>query len=49
MKYPSSKNYTEAEDKKYIIHHRENTTLGDRKEPKSLRTQLLIQNKTKSC
>ena len=48
MKFFNGKSYVEVKDHRYKIHPTENTILGFRDEPKSLRTQYQVQNETQA-
>ena len=48
MKYLDGKNYVEVEDKRYLTHPSEKTTLRKRDPPKCLRIQYQVQNGTQT-
>ena len=47
MNYMHGKYYVEAKEKRDIIHPNEENILGERKEPKILKTQYQVINETK--
>ena len=48
MKYLNGKNYTELNDREYIIHPIEKKIIRERTEPKNLKTQNYVRGESKN-